>query len=164
MPVRPLRALATNLGWDARSRFAWSDVSIDSGAATDLRPENLAACVGSQILPDDCWVWHQPWVILDRRAARLVVEEDLTGLFAGLPLPDTFYIGTVLRIKGYPMDGMITEKNDFQADVRPIGQATGRYGLITPERAAEIDSSGCFFSLEYAKSSNIGRYGLHVDG
>ena len=163
VPVRPLRTLTENLRWDSRSRFAWADVSTDFASPDQLHPENFAACVASQILPRDCWVWHHPWLILERSVAQLAVEEDLTEIFAGLPMPDTFYFGTVLRIKGYPMADMIVRKDYFQADPKPIGQAPGRYRLITPEKAADLNSSGYFFSREYAQGSNIGRYGLHVD-
>jgi hypothetical protein len=36
------------------------------------------------------------------------------------------------------------------------------YGQVSPELAAELAASGCFFARKFAAGSNIGDYGLHI--
>jgi hypothetical protein len=103
------------------------------------------------------WRDHRPWLLLDRERAGLIVEDDLTSHFAAVEAPEEFYLGTVLRLKGYPVEEVCAQRDVVWN--RPPG-----WKILTAIHAGEMVRSGCFFGGDFGVDSNIAGLGLHHDG
>lgn len=51
-----------------------------------------------------CRKMHSQWVMVNREMADCLMEDDFTAEFEGMEVPDEHYIGSVLAMKGYPLD------------------------------------------------------------
>lgn len=161
VPVRPWGEFRRLLELDARSWLATESVHClwDKDRGKALRPDE------ARWIPADLWAFHSQWVLLNREAAELLVEDDFTEYFAGSFAPDEAYVATVLRMKGYPISERVRPQNPtyfrFAAEqgVRPHPVA---FPQVDAAFAAELASSGCCFARKFPAGSNIGQFGLHL--
>jgi hypothetical protein len=162
VPIRPWEDFRKLLGLDGRSWF-FSETThdlwnTDRGKAE--RPQ-LAPWI-----PAAMWSFHSQWVLLNREAAELLLEDDFTDYFAASFAPDEAYVATALRMKGYPIKEKVRAKNPtFFRFLSNDGMPTPHpqaFGKLTPFTAAELASSGCFFARKFLKESNVGKFCLHI--
>ncbi len=158
IPVRPFEDLVRFLKLDPRSHFTWQTVE-------DLRKLNLLT-KASRIdnaprIPTKYWAFHSQWIVLNREAAVLVVEDDFTEAMSEVDVPDECYIGTVLRIKGYPLEEFVTQHQLTWATFVDTNPHPNSYRIVDSDFAASLYSSGCFFARKFPAASNVGDFRLH---
>jgi hypothetical protein len=161
VPIRPWGELQRALALDGRSWFATESVhdlwNKDWGKA--CRPAD------APWIPANMWAFHSQWVLLNREAAELVVEDDFTEYFAKSFAADEAYVATVLRMKGYPIGEKVRSQNPTyfrfpeQAGTRPHPLA---FPKVTADLAVELATSGRFFARKFPSGSNIRNFKLHV--
>lgn len=103
------------------------------------------------------WRDHRPWLLLDRETAGLMVEDDLTAHFAEVEAPEECYFGTVLRLKGYPVEELCLQRE-------VVWNRPSSWKNLNAIHAGEMLRTGCFFGGEFGEESNIAELGLHLDG
>lgn len=130
VPVRPLTDLVRLLEIDGRSRFAWQDAGVAPHTAI---PSSLVAR-------------HSPWLLLNREAAALLVEDDFSEYFASVAGDaDWCYEGTVLSMKGYPLKERVAAQ-DVCLDVAEDAGSSGP-GMAQSALAGMVLGSGRFFVM-----------------
>lgn len=160
VPIRPWGEFRRLLELDGRSWFSTESThglwNHDRGKA--MRPDD------ARWIPADLWAFHSQWVLLNREAAELLVEDDFTDYFSKSFAADESYVATVLRIKGYPIWERVSAHNPTyfkfpaEAGVRPHPLA---FPQVSAEFAAELATSGKCFARKFPSGSNIRQFGLH---
>jgi hypothetical protein len=91
-----------------------------------------------------------------------VVEDDFTPLFENVFAPDECYFGTVLNMKGYPLETRVAAKDITWVNWNSAtGGHPSDYGSIDSAQAGEILGSGCYFARKFRNGSNVSHFGLH---
>lgn len=156
VPIRPLAELLRVLELDPRSRFSWESVEDIQKKENPIKATRIQ---NARRIPAVFWAFHSQWILLNREAATLASEDDFTDVMAEVPVPDESYFGTVLRMKGYPLEELVARQDVTWAKFDG-GAHRETYDQVTPTQAAEFLSSGCFFARKFPKESNIGEYYL----
>ena len=157
VPVRPFRELQRILKLDPRSRFGWKPWRTieQTDPSKALRPMKAPR------LPHTRWIFHSQWILLNREAASLLVEDDLSRWFEDVFAPDECYPGTVLHAKGYPLQDRVVNADvtlaDWQGGSSPVTLTN-----IDSRMAATLASNGVFFARKFQAGSNVLSYGLHL--
>lgn len=159
VPVRPFSQLLRSLRLDGRTRMRvqpWSEVR-GRNILKAQRLENL------QGIRKEIAHFQDQWMCLNREDATLLIEKDMTGIFADVVAPDEAYFATVLAASGRPplqtvANRPITWTHWNEGDSHPE-----TFTKVSPRVAAEIADSGCFFARKFAVESNIGDWGLHKE-
>ena len=90
-----------------------------------------------------CIVRHSPWILLNREAATLIVEDDFSEYFPDdCENSEWCYEGTVLNMKGYPISDKICQQEVLLVDDCLLDEMTA--GII-------MGSGEYFCSLEQEK-------------
>lgn len=110
------------------------------------------------------WVWklHSQWILLNREMAGALLEEDLTGLFAGSFAPDESYFGTVLALKGYPLETQCLPLDPTWVswETQPARHPR-EMTAVTAQEAATFRLGAHGFARKFSARSDIGKWGLH---
>jgi hypothetical protein len=157
LPIRPLKELRRLLTLDGRSRFFWEtrdEVAIK-------HPEKARRMDVVRGVPRGMGRFHSQWLLLDREAAALLVEDDFTEVFAECWAPDEFYFATVLEMKGWPLKDKVVRQDVTWTNWSNGGQHPHTYTTVTPQLAAVLAASGAWFARKFAASSVLQQYGLH---
>jgi Core-2/I-Branching enzyme len=159
VPIMPYREMRRQLRVDARP---WLKVE-NLDALWKTNPEKAKRILTAPTVEKASWRSHGTGMVLDRETARLVTEDDLTEHFAKVPLAEECYIGTVLRLMGYPVEELCAQKNSTWTRSSGQGAHPETLTQVSQHRAGELARSGCFFARHFSPESNIGSYGLHLD-
>ncbi len=90
---------------ETRRRLAFDGRSMIGFEATEpMREYHRQRFDAVPWMEPRCRQVHPPWVMLNREAAECLLEDDFTDRFAEMFAPDEHYIGSVLAMKGYPID------------------------------------------------------------
>lgn len=159
VPIRPLEDLILTLALDGRSRFDWQSwQQVQKSSPTKAR-----RALPLPEVPASYCCFHPQWVLLNREAAQLVEEDDFTDSFVGMFAPDESYTGTVLRIKGYPLENKVLKRNmTFTKWLRQGDRHPETFDSVSAVLAAEFIESGHFFARKFATTSNIRESRLHM--
>ncbi len=159
VPVRPFSELQRVLRLDGRSRFGW----LEWSELLTKTPEKAARTEAAPGLPASQWVFHSQWILLNREAAELIVENDFTGHFRRVIAPDECYAGTVLRAKGYPLNEKLVNSDitwtRWEGHAHPV-----TLNELTPAQAAAWASSGHFFARKVSAAAEVRQFRLHPPG
>lgn len=152
VPVKPWSEIRRRLRIDPRSMMGFDD----GNTMGQVHQGRLAKI---DDLPRRDWRAHSQWVLLDREAARCVVEDDFTQRFSGIVAADEHYFGSVMSLRGYPDWEKVNRQDPTWvkwADSRPLELLE-----TSPELAAELAGFQGFFARKFPMESDIGRWGLH---
>jgi hypothetical protein len=114
-------------------------------------------------VPPGYWLWHSPWMLLNREAAELIVaNENLIECFDGAPAPDECAFGTILHAAGYPLKGKVAE-HDMTWSRRTKVDPDRPEVLLNPSATdmGDIAGSGAFFARKFGPGNVMARFGLH---
>jgi len=156
VPIRPLADLRESLRLDGRSRIEWG-VTEDQPKIKQQRVKKFKR------IPESLARFHPMWILLNREAAELVIEDDFTPLMENVFAPDECYFATVLNMKGYPMEELI-DRSQLTFTQWPEGSVPSpdSFTFVEPEMAGQLMSTGAWFARKFTGNSNIGDYGLHL--
>ena len=125
IPLRPFRDLLKLTALDGRSRFVWEP---GENRLLDKIPQ--------------CYtVTHSRWIMLSREAAELVAKDDFTDCFGNDAQKEWCYEGTVLKMKGYPMDDMVAKQNMVKACPKENDNKNIVAGMLIGEGGFFVDSA-----------------------
>lgn len=157
VPVRPYRELLRVLKLDGRSRFAWTPWSALGNTDAHKTGRPLKA----PRLPRTQWIFHSQWVLLNREAASLLVEDDLMRWFENVFAPDECYPGTVLHAKGYPIQDRVVSTDvtwaEWQGGTSPVALSTVSHAF-----AAGLAVKGAFFARKILPGCDLQKMKLHL--
>jgi hypothetical protein len=85
----------------------------------------------------------------------------MTERFEDSFAPDEFYFTTALAVPGRPPLQAVANRHFTWTDWSKAGKNPEEFDKITPDLAARISDSGCFFARKFTQGSNIGIYKLH---
>lgn len=157
VPVKPWSEIRRRLKHDPRSM-------IPEQGAAKMREKHLERIGGVKDLPPHTMLVHPQWLLLNRDAARCVVENDFTEHFECIRAADEHYMGTVLALRGFDFDGQVKRASvtwvKWAEDA--LTAAPERQSDVTPALAGELADFKGFFARKFPKGSNIGEYGLHL--
>jgi hypothetical protein len=159
VPIRPFRELQRVLRLDPRSRFGWTPWRD----LEKTEPLKAARPLKATKVPRTRWIFHSQWILLNREAAYLVAEDDLTPWFVNVFAPDECYPGTVLQAKGYPMAERVVNTDPTWTEWQG-GNSPTTLSDVTPQLAAKLATCGSFFARKFTPQSNIRGCGLHLSG
>lgn len=154
VPIRPLSEMLRHLRLNPRSRFGWK--SLDR--ATDLLKARAAHLPQ---VPGGCWRFQQQWWLLERMAAEWLARADYTGVFAGMPIPDEAYFGTVLSLLGYPIEDRVVNQDITWAHWEKNRGSPTSFPTVDPETVQRMAESGAWFARKFPNDSDIGKWALH---
>ncbi len=159
VPIMPYREIRRQLRVDGRP---WLKVqNLDE--LWKINPAKAKRMLSAPVVEKASWRSHATWMVLDRETAGLVTEDDLTEHFEKVHVADECYFGTVLRLKGYPVEEMCAQKDSTWAWWPRQGAHPETLNQVSLHRAGELVKSGCLFARKFSPESNIGSYGLHLD-
>ena len=156
VPIRPLAELRRLLALDGRSRFLWKT----RDEVAKKQPDKAARMDLVRGVPRGMGRFHAQWLLINREAATLLVEDDFTELFAKSWAPDECYFATVLEMKGWPLKDKVVRQDVMWTNWSGGGPHPQTYTTVTPELAAVLTGSGKWFARKFAAGSGIQRYGL----
>lgn len=154
VPVKPLASMLRSLSADSRSRF-WHSGQNDSPIDKMERMKQSAG------IPEHSWSFHSQWLLLNREAATCIAEADLTFQFEEVLNPEESYFGTVLHLRGYPVQDRVVPTDPVWTrwlggpHPESIGKVNGRLG-------EELALSPSFFARKFLAHSDVGALGLHL--
>jgi hypothetical protein len=158
-PIKPFQQLLWELSFDGRSRFYW-----ESHAEMERTNRDKANRIQGLKWVTPMYVrFHPQWWLLNREAAEAAAEDDFTEYFANLFAADEMYFGTVLRMKGYPLDGRVL-KRDITKVSWPGGHSPhpATFDKLGPDQVADFASSECYFARKFSQKCALAKFGLHV--
>lgn len=97
IPIKTWPEIRKRLRCDGRSM-------ISSEAQGEMKEKHLRRFSAVPWVEARCRRVHSQWVLLNREAAECLTEDDFTAKFETMDAPDEHYIGSVLAMKGYPLD------------------------------------------------------------
>lgn len=157
IPVKPWREMRRRLGIDPRPMIALED-------STQMKVKHLERLKSIKDLPARTMHTHPQWVMLDRESAECVLEHDFTEHFEDLTAPDEHYIGTVLALRGYDLEGGVNKAPltwvRWESTAEVINPVT--FHEITRPLAAELAGFPGFFARKFLPG-NAGDWSLHLD-
>lgn len=106
VPLMPWREMKRQLRLDGRP---WMKVR-NADRLWEVDKPKARRMMDTPRVEKASWRDHRPWVLLDRETAGLMVEDDLTSHFAAVEAPEECYFGTVLRLKGYPVEELCAQR------------------------------------------------------
>lgn len=105
IPIKPLSQLYDFLKFDGRS---WIEHCRPEDFAT-TNPMKAARFADSPKIHPEVQFLQSQWMLLNREAAEILVEVDLTHLFEEMFAPDESYFITLLKMAGYPAEQIIND-------------------------------------------------------
>jgi hypothetical protein len=97
IPIKTWPEIRKRLRRDGRSM-------ISSEGQGEMKEKHLRRFGAVPWVEARCRRIHSQWVMLNREAAECLMEDDFTDKFEAMDAPDEHYIGSVLAMKGYPLD------------------------------------------------------------
>ena len=158
VPVRSLSDLTRSLQLDPRSRMfvrSWED----ERRTNVLRAQRVEYLDG---IRKEIAHFQAQWMSLCRNDAELICNNDLTDHFLKCFAPDEAYFATALAVLGRPPLQSVANRHFTWTDWTQGGDNPGQFHEVSPELAARISDSGCFFARKFKGKSNIGDYSLHL--
>ncbi len=156
IPVKPWAEIRRRLSLDPRSMMRMDD-------AAGMKPKHLERLSAVRDLPRRAMRAHSQWSLLNREAAELLAERDLTQHFSGIEAPDEHYFGSVLAVCGYPEGERVNPLaptwvrwTEDETGIRPESQM-----LTTPSLAAELAAFPGYFARKFPAGSDIRKWALH---
>jgi GR25 family glycosyltransferase involved in LPS biosynthesis len=156
VPIQPLSALERSLAIDGRSIIDWRTAHITG--EKDLH--KILRLDAAPRVPRNCWLFHSQWMLLDRQVADCILEDDLTGHFESVHAADESYFGTLLKMKGYPIEQRVAKRSATFVRWAERGHPE-EFSEITGTLAGELTRSGNFFARKFAPSADLQKWGLH---
>jgi len=162
VPVKPLVEFLEGCersGWRGMMKFENPEVVAEYDVSKAKR-----YTAAPQIPP---WLWklHSQWVTLNREMAHALLEEDLTDLFARTFAPDESYFGTVLALKGYPLETKcLPVDSTWVSWERQPARHPKELTAVTDVEALSLRLGGYFFARKFHVASDIAGWGLHLQG
>jgi|GEM_PF-954329 len=160
VPVRPFAELIRSLTLDPRSRMfvrSWED-ERKTNILRAQRVENLTG------IRKELAHFQAQWMSLSEQDARLLTENDLTENFETSFAPDEYYFATALAVLGRPPLHSVVNRHLTWTDWTQKSAHPKELTLVSPQLAARLAESGCFFARKFPPSSNIGTFELHRSG
>ena len=142
-PIRPCHELLRLLALDGRSRLATKGAGwIEAGAQSPQSPAHPKGIPASAVRR------HQPWLLLNRQAARTVVANaGLLERFKEIPAPEQCFTGTILQIAGVGDEHIATDGSPLAIEGEAGGSslaeaiALGAW-FVLQRKAREVSSIG----------------------
>jgi hypothetical protein len=84
-------------------------------------------------------------------------------LLVNVAAPDEMYFGTVLRMKGYPLDERVLKR-----DITKVSWTGANsphpvtYSKLTRSQASDFATSECYFARKFSPGCNLAEWGLHL--
>jgi hypothetical protein len=97
IPIKSWQEIRNRLRTDGRSQF-------HCVGQAEMKEKHLERFDAVPWVEARCRKIHSQWVMLNREAAQCLIEDDFTTAFETMTAPDEHYIGSVLAMKGYPLD------------------------------------------------------------
>ncbi len=160
VPVKPLEEFlekCESAGWRGMMAFEKAD------AVRAYDPTKAKRYTAVPQVPPWIWKWHSQWIVLDREMAQALMEEDLTAYFAKSFAPDESYFGTVLALKGYPLDSkcLPLDPTWVSWETQPA-RHPGELTEVTEMEAMALRLGGHFFARKAGIHSDIAKWHLHL--
>lgn len=156
VPVKPWQEIRKRLEIDPRSMMDLAD-------AETMEAKHLGRLKVVADLPESAMRFHPQWVMLSREAAECVTEFDFTNHFENSFAPDEHYFGTILALRGYPLQDKVKVEsptwvrwNDYKGNVKPVSHES-----VPRSTAGELASFSGFFARKIPVGSEVGRWRLH---
>ena len=108
----------------------------------------------------ESWLHQHQWMILNREAAEVSTEEDITARFEACFAPDEHYFITILRFKDYPLTDRVS--NTLTTWVEWNGSRLTTWMEVNQRTARSMEESPAFFARKFHPDSNIGERQLHI--
>ena len=155
IPIKPLTQVIKILRLDPRSR-----IKRTPPEKTRLAADKLLLKTNLPI-PRRCWQFHPKQIILNRRTAKALCEDDFTEHFEKVDQPEKCYIGTVLSMKGFPLETETINKSISWSPNSNKQTTSTKSDESAEQIAANLVCSPHFFINCSATYSNIEAFGLH---
>lgn len=156
IPVKPWAEMRRRLQLDPRWMLRMDD-------AAGMKSKHLERIAAVRDLPHHAMRTHSQWALLNREAAELLAEFDLTGHFTGIEAPDEHYFGSVMALCGYPESERLNPLaptwvrwTEDETGINPESQM-----LTTASLAAGLAAFPGFFARKFPSGSDIGKWRLH---
>ena len=104
------------------------------------------------------------WMCLNRSDAQLIVDNPLLQHFEGTFAPDEAYFATALSVLGRPPLHSVANRHFTWTDWTQSVKNPKLFDHVSPQLAALLIESGCFFARKFSPDSNIAEYALHQAG
>lgn len=161
VPVKPLGVfldLCERSGWRGMMKMEKMEEIIRSDVSKAKRYTAVPQ------LPPWLWKLHSQWIVLNREMAQAVLEQDLTALFTRSFAPDESYFGTVLALKGYPLETkcLPLDPTWVSWESQPSRHPKEMMLISEMEALAFRLGSHCF-ARKVGLKSDIAGWGLHRD-
>ena len=156
-PIRPFAELRRSLTLDPRSRMfvrSWQD----EGKLNVLRAQRVENLKG---IRKELAHFQAQWMCLNRSDAQLIVDTPLLHHFEGTFAPDEAYFATALSVLGTPPLHSVANRHLTWTDWTQSVKNPRLFDHVSPELAARLVDSGCFFARKFSAESNIGDFALH---
>ncbi len=160
VPIRPFCDLKRSLTLDSRSRLfvrSWED-ERKVNVLRAQRVENLNG------IRKELAHFQAQWMCLNRSDAQLIVDNPLLQNFAGTFAPDEAYFATALSVLGRPPLHSVANRHFTWTDWTQSVKNPRLFDHVSPQLAALLIESGCFFARKFSPDSNIAEYALHQAG
>ena len=157
VPIRPFAELWRSLTLDPRSRMfvrSWQD-ERKLNVLRAQRVENLKG------IRKELAHFQAQWMCLNRSDAQLIVDNPLLHHFEGTFAPDEAYFATALSVLGRPPLHSVANRHLTWTDWTQSVKNPRLFDHVSPELAARLVDSGCFFARKFSAESNIGDFALH---
>ncbi len=152
IPIKPLKKLREELNQDCRSRFeyfSWHQMH-------HIEPGKAARALRAPVIPFSQWVFHSQWILLNRSAASVLIENDCTVLFSNVFAADECYPGTILKSLGYSLSENVTNLNitwtSWEGGDHPL-----TYEKVITPLVQQLLTSRAFFARKFSGRCDITR-------
>ena len=148
IPIKSWHRLRQHLQVDPRSMLSIKDGSEMLEPHSDRHRSTTGIAY-------EHWRTHPQWVLLDREAARCILEHDATEQFESSFAPDEHYFGTVLAMRGFP-DSQINPAPPTWVDWSN-GPRPAVHHRIDDGLAGKLAGSPSFFARKFPKTAKLPR-------
>jgi len=148
IPIKSWHRLRQHLQVDPRSMLSIKDGS----EMLELHADRHRSTSG---IAYEHWRTHPQWVLLEREAARCILEHDATEQFESSFAPDEHYFGTVLAMRGFP-DSQINPAPPTWVDWSRGPQPAVHHG-INDSLAVKLAGTPSFFARKFLKAAKLPR-------
>ena len=158
VPIKPWREMKRLLRIDPRSMMDLEDSS-------SMQKKHFRRLQSIRRLPENVMLKHSQWVLLDRAAASCVSEHDFTMHFSSIEAPDEHYFGSVLAMRGFPIQERVrfTPLTWLKWETWPITTPTC-HKETDCSMAIDLATFPGFFARKFPPNSDIAKWGLHRAG
>ena len=153
VPIKPFSEVLHQLSVDGRSRILWID-------RDSMLKSHHARCFNAVDIESKSWLHQHQWMILNREAAQICTEDDITERFDACFAPDEHYFITTLGLKGYDLVAGVNNVQSTWVDWKSSRPTLWTQVGVSDIR--ELQECPAFFARKFHPDSNIGEYQLHI--